>query len=922
MSDPQRFQQVEAIFDAAADRPPDERSALLDRACAGDVELRMEVESLLACAPAAALQLREIVGREASHAVEGPLQVERRIGSYRLLREIGRGGMGAVYLAVRDDDQYRTDVAIKLLHHGIESPHAVARFRDERQILATLEHPGIVRLIDGGSTGEGLPYLVMELVEGAPITRWADARDLGVRARVALFRQVCAAVAYAHQKLVVHRDLKPSNVLVTPEGAPKLLDFGIAKLLDPTSEVGREAQTRTGMQLLTPEYASPEQVRGEPASTSTDVYSLGAVLYELLTGVPALGLAGEGLEAMRAVLEVEPRRPSAVAHAARQRAIAGDLDNIVLKALHKDPARRYASVEQFSDDLGRHLDGQPVLARAATLGYRTGKLLWRNRGLLAALAVVLASLVTATAVSVQQARRADEQARRAQSRFDDVRRLANAMLFEVDGKLQGLEGATEAREVLVSRALEYLDGLAGEAGDDPALSRELAAGYMKIGDIQGNAIIATLGRPEDGLASYAKARQILDRLVASGHDDAATRWALARALYGVGALQMQAEDRALARASLLEATRIAEAMPRDAGFDYPTVVLGYSLLVSVEVDEAELAEAGRLAQACLAVATQWSDADHSQDARYWVGISHEARAMVLGLAGEPDAAEQENAEAAAIFTDLVAESSQNSAFRRELWFTLFRSAAHLSGAGDARLWSPSLGDAAGAEARLREALVQTERVAERDPKDRRAALELAATLDRLAATIAERDPAASLPIFERARDLFATLPAEFRESYYSSQFEWFGDSAMAISLATLGRREEALAALARGLSAGAHEGDVDRGSFEQRMIPWRRRYLAARVHQTLGDTATSAELLEETAAGLQQLMTAFPAVIQPYIGLVETLELLASIGPERRCERLDQAALVWQSWAGAPTSFTRRRLAELDAAREACRTGR
>lgn len=452
---------------------------------------------------------------------EAPSRVARRIGPYRLVRELGEGGMGTVYLAVREDDHYCTEVALKLLRHGLETASAVARFRDERQILARLEHPGIVRLLDGGSTDEGSPYLVMERVDGVPIHRWAEAHALGVAARVVLFRRVCAAVAYAHQMLVIHRDLKPGNILVTPDGSPKLLDFGIARWHGPDAEVRRAAQTRTGMRLLTPEYASPEQVRGEPTTTLSDVYSLGVVLYELLTDAPVQCVTGEGLEALRAAMEAEPRRPSSVAPRARRRALAGDLDNILLKALHRDPHRRYASVEQLSADLERYLDGRPVQARAPTLGYRVGKFVRRNRGALAGFAVVLASLGAAIGVSLgqareadAQARRADEQTRLAQRRFADIRRLAGSLLFEVHDEIQRLEGSTAAREAIVRRSLEYLESLADEAEDDPALLRELAAAYAKIGDIQAN-----LGRPELSRGSHARSLALLERLAAAGPAD-------------------------------------------------------------------------------------------------------------------------------------------------------------------------------------------------------------------------------------------------------------------------------------------------------------------------------------------------------------------------------------------------------------------
>ena len=915
---PGRFQRIEALFDAACELPPDQRGALLDRECADDPSLRAEVESLLAFAPGSARQIGSIVGREASRvAAERDIApVARRIGAYRLERELGMGGMGAVYLAIRDDDAYRTAVAIKLLHHGLETAYAVARFRDERQILATLEHPGIVRLLDGGSTDQRLPYLVMEYIEGTPITAWADAGGLGVTARVALLRRVCAAVAYAHQKLVVHRDIKPSNILVTREGAPKLLDFGIAKLIDPAADAGREARTRTGMHLLTPEYASPEQVRGEPASTATDVYSLGAVLYELLVGATAHGLAG-------AASEADPPRPSAVAPLARRRALAGDLDNIVLKALHRDPARRYASVEQLSDDLGRHLDGQPVLARPATLGYRAGKLLRRNRGAVAAILIVFAALTAATTVSIRQARRADEHAlradeaaRRAQRRFDDVRRLTNSMLFEVDERIQRLEGATAAREVLVSRALEYLDGLADEAGYDPALSRELAAAYVKIGDIEGSTLGPNLGRPQDALISYAKARRILEGLIAAGDHDAAIRWALARTLHRTGVVEWAERSHAPARASIAAAIDLVEASPRDDQFDDELATILRVKGIELAVNVGDLAAAHRHAEACLAVATRRAAATADPEARYWAGVAHEGSVLRWSYAGDPEAAIRDLDEAAAIFAALASEHPQHVAYRREHWSALYLGASFRAGVGNAMIWQPSTGDRPAAEALLREALGLAQRLVERDPDDHRAAAELAYTLDLLAATIADRDPAAALSLFQRAREVVAALPDAARASAYVGQFEWYGQCAMAEPLARLGRRDEAIAAATRGLALASHAAGAD--SLEARLSPSLCRYLAARAHRSLGDDVTATGLLAQTVIELRAVMAAFPAILSPCLGFTAALELLAAIDPARRCEHLGRAADAWTTWPGAPTAFTGRRLAALTSARAGC----
>src|SRR5262245_1309486 len=287
-----RWKQVEALFAQASELPEPDRAKFLDTAC-GDVELREEVRSLLANTQGSGAALRDVVGAAAALYADSRAHVGRLIGPYRLSEQIGVGGMGMVFRAERDDAEFRRTVAVKIMQHELASPDAVARFRDERQILAELDHPAIVRLLDGGTTDGGLPYLVMELVSGTPITQYARERALSLRERVELIRQVCLALASAHAKRIVHRDIKPSNVLVTADGSPKILDFGIAKLVG--SEASREARTRTGAALLTPEYASPEQARGESVTAASDVYSLGAVLFELLAGRPPLALSGSPL---------------------------------------------------------------------------------------------------------------------------------------------------------------------------------------------------------------------------------------------------------------------------------------------------------------------------------------------------------------------------------------------------------------------------------------------------------------------------------------------------------------------------------------------------------------------------------------------------------------------------------------------------
>ncbi len=361
---PERWHQIKGVLSVALEADPAERSSYLDRVCATDPFLRLEIENLLALEGQALTALLHPIATEFSDTNDsGNARIGRRIGPYQLVEEIAAGGMGEVYRAFRADDQYKKEVAIKLVRAGLDSSFVVARFRDERQVLASLEHPNIARLIDGGTTENGIPYFVMELIEGLPLTQFCDERMLSSTDRLKLFLEVCSAVQYAHQRLIIHRDLKPGNILVTADGSPKLLDFGIAKILDPAGAAEMADATMSMFRLLTPAYASPEQIRGEAITTASDVYSLGVLLYECLTGHRPYGANSSAPhEISRAVCEVEPEKPSTAVRRTAQRPTAplvkrlrGDLDNIVLMALRKEPQRRYASVDQFATDIRRHL---------------------------------------------------------------------------------------------------------------------------------------------------------------------------------------------------------------------------------------------------------------------------------------------------------------------------------------------------------------------------------------------------------------------------------------------------------------------------------------------------------------------------------------------------------------------------------------
>ncbi len=537
---------AEAIVIEALDRPVAMRAALVVARCAGDRALRALVDSLLAQVPHLDGFLDAPIdpsGRARSDADPG-LPPGHRIGAWRIVDEIGRGGMGLVYAVERDDGVVAQRAALKLIKRGMDSDAIVARFRTERQILAALDHPDIARLIDAGATDDGRPYLVMERVDGLPLDRWCAVRGASIEERIALFVEICAAVQYAHQRLVVHRDLKPTNSLVTAAGRPKLLDFGIARLLatdgapDPATDATVDAN-----RLLTPRYASPEQLAGAPVSTASDVYALGVLLYELLTGRTPYRVATTSIvEMMRAITEQDPLRPSlavtqassggdpkpgdttiplaseAVEKHGRRVAqrLRGDLDHIVLKALAKDVRERYGSAAELRDDLTRHLAGQVILATAPTWRYRARKFVGRHRAAVAAGAIAVVALVVGTGVASWQAVRADRQRDLAEARFQDTRKLARSMLFEINDELAS--GPTAARAKLVRTALEYLDRLsAGRL--EPDLQRDVAEGYERIADIVGNAGENNLGRPDEAKRYRQQALAMRQRLYDAHPDD-------------------------------------------------------------------------------------------------------------------------------------------------------------------------------------------------------------------------------------------------------------------------------------------------------------------------------------------------------------------------------------------------------------------
>jgi len=539
---PERWQQIKSVLSAALETDPAERSSYLDKACATDLSLRLEVENLLAIGEQSLTGLVNPITPAVSETLDGvDTRIGRRIGPYQLVEEIAIGGMGEVYRAFRADDQYKKEVAIKLVRAGQDSKFVIDRFKHERQVLASLDHPNIACLLDGGTTDDGIPYFVMELIEGHPLTAYCDEHKLATTARLRLFLQVCSAVQYAHQRLIIHRDLKPSNILVTADGTPKLLDFGIAKILDPAAVGETRDATISMFRLLTPAYASPEQVKGEPITTASDVYSLGVLLYECLTGHSPYGADAQSPhEISRAVCEKEPEKPSTVIRRMERRKIAlseitsasvsalrdgtperlsrrlrGDLDNIVLMALRKEPRRRYGSVEQFAGDIGRHLENLPVTASRDTPPYLASKFVRRHKAGVAAAVIVAVSVLAGLGATLHEAHIAHLNQLRAEKRFNDVRALANSLMFDVHDSIKTLAGATPARKLLVTKALQYMQSLSEDAAGDPSLQNELAAAYERVGDVQGNPHYPNLGDTAGALASYRHALTLRESLAAN-----------------------------------------------------------------------------------------------------------------------------------------------------------------------------------------------------------------------------------------------------------------------------------------------------------------------------------------------------------------------------------------------------------------------
>ena len=485
---------VQETFHAIADLSVEDRDRYFEEHRI-DPEIRSEVIALLAFDSGSNITLERDISHIAQHALTRLAPQGTLCGPYRLDSLLGSGGMGSVYLAERVDGEVIRRVAIKLLRPGADSSRLRERFLAERQILANLSHPHIAKLLDAGHREDGQPYLVMEYIEGKPIDAYAA--GLGLRPTLRLFLKVCAAVSYLHRNLVVHRDLKPANILVTADGEPKLLDFGIAKILDLIND-----PAATNMPVLTPNYASPEQALGGAASTATDVYSLGAVLYKLLTGVPPHHFEEDSGHDIVAVISAGKITPPAQLIPA----LKGDLEIILLKALRREPQERYATIDQFSDDLENYLESRPIRARKNETWYQTKKFFRRRWLPVSAVSLAMASLSAGIFV-------AHRQQAIAQQRFLEVRQLAGRFI-DLHDDVAKLPGSTKIREKMVTTALDYLHNLSESAGNDPKLLAEIGQVYRKVGEAQGAPGQPNLGRADDAIQSLRKAIEFESRAAA------------------------------------------------------------------------------------------------------------------------------------------------------------------------------------------------------------------------------------------------------------------------------------------------------------------------------------------------------------------------------------------------------------------------
>ncbi|MCU0228030.1 MAG: protein kinase [Bryobacterales bacterium] len=910
--DAARWKQVEELFHQAINVDDRARTAWLKERCAGDHELLEELTSLLRHEMPAEEEIRHLVAHAAQH-LEVPARrkaapgVGDNVGPYHLIKEIGSGGMGVVFLAMRNDPQFFQTVAIKILRREFDASILASRFLRERQILATLSHPNIARVLDGGSTEDGTPYLVMEFISGKPITAYAAEKQLGIEEKIRLFQKVCEAVQHAHRSLVIHRDLKPGNVMVGDNGEPKLLDFGIAKLLGPELLPMELPPTETQWRLMTPDYASPEQLRGEPLTTATDVYSLGVLLYELLTGERPLRFkTRDPMEWVESICSREPELPSKckTLNPRERRLLQGDLDQIVLKALRKEPERRYGSASRLADDLERFLNGEPVEAHRGTVRYRTFRFVHRHRLVFSMGMLVIMALVGGMATTTWQARQAER-------RFQQLRGFAHAVVFELDDRIRALPGSTEARGALIRTSLRYVDNLSRDAGGDAELMAELARAYRRIGDVQGSPFQPNLGDTAAAIVSYRKAVQL-----GLGAQEAAPRnldvlletpesqFALGRILAHSGGLREASE-------LFQEATRRAEQLARDHSYDARVtdlrsrgaMYLGDVRMLTGEPEKAM--EHYRLATLLLEAADATDPSTMREIARAYARLA-DARAAT----GNLRLAVQQYERSIELRRTLARRFPQDDEHQRDL-FNAYISLGSLWGAPRAL----SLRDKAMARQWFAKALVIAEDLAGNDPASTRARVDVAFARAHMAESLPEAQLEDAIRMMRDSVQIFDDIVAASPKNVGYRQWQARRYDGLAQLLRQRREDREALSAWERALAIRRLLLEEEPSRMDLQLELSAAACGMVGLLARLGDPR-----LEEAAAEAQRLLVPLengPRTLGALTQCAECYEALAlaaqRLGHGDPAVWRSKAASAWETWRerGVANPYTLARLRAL-----------